>query len=156
MQLRPNRAREGPLPRHRAFQTLDRRKMILGLHHAQITIPRDAETEARLFYCEVLGLEEIPKPEVLRGRGGFWIQLAGVQIHVGTEDGVDRRKTKAHLGFEVDDVDAMKTIILSRGLEVFEGDPLPGLVRFEMRDPFGNRLEFLERLAPKEEGKAER
>ena len=45
--------------------------MILGLHHAQITIPNGAEKEAKQFYCNVLGLEEIEKPKSLKGRGGF-------------------------------------------------------------------------------------
>ena len=30
--------------------------MIVGLHHAQITVPVGAEAEARHFYCGVLGL----------------------------------------------------------------------------------------------------
>lgn len=49
--------------------------MILGIHHAQITIPKGKEREARDFYCGVLGLKEIPKPESLQGRGGFWLRV---------------------------------------------------------------------------------
>ena len=41
--------------------------MILSVHHAQITIPKGAEAEAREFYCEFLGLKEVPKPESLQG-----------------------------------------------------------------------------------------
>jgi len=33
--------------------------MILGLHHAQITVPPGAEAAAREFYCHFLGLAEI-------------------------------------------------------------------------------------------------
>lgn len=119
--------------------------MILALHHAQITVPKDSEAQAREFYCGRLGLTEIPKPEVLRARGGFWLQLGAVQIHVGVEDGVDRRKTKAHLGFEVDDLESMRALIKSLGLEISEGELIPGLTRFELRDPFGNRMEFVQR-----------
>ncbi len=43
--------------------------MILKVHHAQITIPKNAENEARVFYCDFLGLREVPKPESLQGRG---------------------------------------------------------------------------------------
>ena len=46
---------------------------ILRLHHAQITIPQDAEEQARQFYCDLLGLPEIEKPDALKGRGGFWL-----------------------------------------------------------------------------------
>jgi len=119
--------------------------MIVALHHAQITVPKGAESEARKFYCERLGLKEVPKPEVLLARGGFWIQLGAIQVHVGTEDGVDRRKTKAHLGFEVDDLAKMRALLLGVGLEVIEGEPIPGLNRFEWRDPFGNRMEFVQK-----------
>ncbi len=119
--------------------------MIVALHHAQITIPKGAESEARQFYCARLGLKEVRKPEALLARGGFWIQLGPIQVHVGTEDGVERRKTKAHLGFEVDDLATMQALIHGLGLEIVEGEPIPGLNRFECRDPFGNRLEFLQR-----------
>lgn len=37
--------------------------MILGLHHAQITIPKGAEAEGKNFYCEILDLLEKEKPE---------------------------------------------------------------------------------------------
>lgn len=122
--------------------------MILALHHAQLTVPRDAEARAREFYCGRLGLPEIPKPEALRARGGFWLQVGAVQVHVGVEDGVDRLKTKAHLGFEVDHLESMRALIRSLGLELSEGEPIPGLTRFEFRDPFGNRMEFVQRVPP--------
>ncbi|PTX60319.1 hypothetical protein C8P63_10984 [Melghirimyces profundicolus] len=68
---------------------------LLSIHHAQITVPRGAENEARRFYCGVMGLREIPKPGSLSGRGGFWLRLGDVEIHVGTEDGIDRSRSKA-------------------------------------------------------------
>ena len=119
--------------------------MIVGLHHAQVTIPKGAEDEARAFFCGSLGLREIPKPEVLRVRGGFWLECGALQLHVGTEDGVARERTKAHLAFEVDDLAATRALVERLGLPVLDGEPIPGLVRFECRDPFGNRIEFVER-----------
>jgi len=119
--------------------------MILGLQHAQITIPAGREDEARRFYCDLLGLREIEKPANLKGRGGFWLELPGVQLHVGTEDGVDRRATKAHLGLEVDNLDALRQSVQRFGLTAEDGLPVPGFRRFEFRDPFGNRMEFLQR-----------
>lgn len=78
--------------------------MIKGLHHIQITIPKGTENEAKNFYCDVLGLKEIEKPDSLKGRGGFWLTVGDKDIHVGTEDGFDRTKTKAHIAYEVDDL----------------------------------------------------
>ncbi len=63
---------------------------IVGLHHAQVCIPRGAEDEARRFYCGVLGLPEVAKPDALAGRGGLWLAAGDRQVHLGTEDGVDR------------------------------------------------------------------
>jgi catechol 2,3-dioxygenase-like lactoylglutathione lyase family enzyme len=122
--------------------------MLLRVHHAQITIPRGAEDKARAFYCELLNLREIPKPEALQSRGGFWLELDQVQIHVGAEDGVDRNATKAHLAYEVDDIEAWRVRLAEHGVKIIEGIPIQGLARFEFRDPFGNRIEFLAEARP--------
>ena len=118
--------------------------MILAIHHVQITIPKGAEGEARAFYCGLLGLLEIPKPGELAGRGGFWLEVGDRQIHIGTEDNVDRRASKAHVAYRVADIDDCRAKVLNAGVEVLDGIQIPGLVRFEFRDPFGNRIEFLQ------------
>ena len=118
--------------------------MIRRLHHAQITIPKGTEDEARDFYCTVLGLRETEKPDSLKGRGGFWLQLGDQQIHVGTEEGVDRARTKAHLAYEVDDIRYWQQRIQEHGIDIGDSVPIPGFERFEIRDPFGNRLEFIQ------------
>jgi hypothetical protein len=38
-----------------------------------------------------------------------------------------------------------KAKLIALGIEVVEGIPIPGYDRFEFRDPFGNRVEFMER-----------
>jgi len=120
--------------------------MILGIHHAQITIPKGAEDKARAFYCGVLGLKEIPKPDALAGRGGFWLEVGDRQIHIGTEDGVDPSTSKAHIAYLVDHIEHWRTTLKDSGVEILDGIPIPGYERFEFRDPFGNRVEFLQRL----------
>lgn len=120
--------------------------MIVRLHHAQITIPRGEETAARRFYCQVLGLPEIEKPDSLKGRGGFWLQVGEQQLHVGAEDGVDRRATKAHLAYEVSDLAFWRGRLQAEGIAIGDAIPIPGYGRFECRDPFGNRIEFIQRI----------
>jgi catechol 2,3-dioxygenase-like lactoylglutathione lyase family enzyme len=120
--------------------------MIAGIHHTQISIPRGAEDAARRFYCEVLGLPEVEKPAALRNRGGLWLQVGDTQVHVGTEDGVDRRATKSHVAYAVTDLKAWRTRLQQEGITVQDGIPIPGYDRFEFRDPFGNRVEFIQRL----------
>ena len=120
--------------------------MIERLHHVQITVPSDQEAEARAFYIDLLGLREIPKPDALRSRGGFWLALAGQEIHVSLEDGVDRLKTRAHLAYQVADLASWRAKLEAAGCVVLESVPIPGFDRFETRDPFGNRLEMIQPL----------
>jgi catechol 2,3-dioxygenase-like lactoylglutathione lyase family enzyme len=122
----------------------DKKQMILWVHHAQITIPKGAEEEARLFYCGLLGLEEIPKPDALAGRGGFWLQVDDRQIHIGVEDNVERSRSKAHIAYLVDNLENCRTLLSQQNIEILDGIPIPGYSRFEFRDPFGNRVEFLQ------------
>ncbi len=119
---------------------------LLRIHHAQITVPKGTEDTAREFYCGLLGLEEVPKPESLAGRGGFWLQSGNFQIHVGTEDGFDRTTTKAHIAYQVEGLEIWREKLEQRGIKILEGVPIPNYDRFEFRDPFGNRVEFLERI----------
>ncbi len=121
--------------------------MITRINHVQITIPLNMEDTARDFYCRVLGLHELDKPEALAGRGGFWLQIGDQQIHVGTEDGFDRLTTKAHIAYEVDDVKFWHDRLKHADADIVDSVPIPGYERFEARDPFGNRIEFIQPLA---------
>lgn len=118
--------------------------MILGIHHVQITIPMGAEEEAKKFYCGLLGLEEIEKPASLKGRGGFWLRAGNDAVHVGTEDGAERGKTKAHLAYLAENAAYWRETLNSRGIQTYEGIPIPHYERFEFRDPFGNRVEIIQ------------
>ena len=117
--------------------------MIRGLHHAQITIPPGTEGEARDFYCDVLDMQEIEKPESLRDRGGIWVLAGDTPVHIGTEPDVNRTATKAHLAYDVDDIAGWRQRLSAAGIDIIEGVPIPGFERFEFRDPFGNRVEII-------------
>jgi ubiquinone/menaquinone biosynthesis C-methylase UbiE/catechol 2,3-dioxygenase-like lactoylglutathione lyase family enzyme len=116
---------------------------IKRIHHINITIPLRAEDAARRFYCELLGLPETPKPESLKMRGGLWLQVGEREVHLGTEDGIDRHATKAHIAYQVDDLQAWRERLADHNVEVGESIPIPGYDRFEFRDPFGNRVEII-------------
>jgi len=120
--------------------------MILGIHHAQVTIPTGSEALAREFYCDLLGLPEIEKPASLANRGGFWAQAGDTQLHLAPEDTVDRRLSRAHLAYEVDDIDAYRSLLTSHGFSILPSIPIPGYERFEFRDPFGNRVEIIQSI----------
>jgi len=93
-----------------------------------------------------LGLIEIQKPEVLQKNGGLWFQLENAQLHLSYEkkEGIDPRKTKAHIAFRVSDLQKIRSVLVAKGFVIKEQEQLPGMIRFESEDPFGNRLEFLQ------------
>lgn len=119
---------------------------VVALHHVQITVPRGEEERAREFYCGVLGLREVEKPAALKegGRGGFWVAVGDRTVHIGVEDGVDRAATKAHVAYAVAELGEWRRRLAAAGVEVKESIRIPGVERFEFRDPFGNRVELVE------------
>ena len=120
---------------------------ITGLHHVQISVPVPMEAAAIAFYGETLGLERVPKPDTLQERGGTWFQLGRQQLHLTVEDGVNRRGTKVHLAYLVDDLAGWRRHMIAHEVTPIDSIPIPGYDRFEARDPFGNRIEFIQKLA---------
>jgi catechol 2,3-dioxygenase-like lactoylglutathione lyase family enzyme len=114
---------------------------VTSIDHVQVAAPPGCEVEARAFYGELLGLGELPKPEPLRARGGCWFQMGAQQLHVGVEDPFAAAR-KAHPGFVVDDLEALRERLREAGQEPRDDDTIPGTRRFYAEDPFGNRLEF--------------
>lgn len=119
------------------------------IDHVQVCIPRDAEERAREFYGGLLGLEEMAKPEALRERGGMWYKIADVQLHVGIEEVV--APSKRHPAFEVERVEEVRAYLESRGVRTKDESTIPDgaasslIKRFSFFDPFGNRIELMER-----------
>jgi catechol 2,3-dioxygenase-like lactoylglutathione lyase family enzyme len=118
---------------------------IEGLDHVQVAAPLGCEREARRFYGELLGLDELPKPEVLAGRGGAWFTCGPQQLHVGiAEDFAAARN--AHPALRVTDVAELERLaerLEYAGVEVRWDQDLPGARRFYADDPWGNRVELL-------------
>jgi catechol 2,3-dioxygenase-like lactoylglutathione lyase family enzyme len=117
---------------------------VLSIDHVQVAAPRGCEAEARAFYGELLGLEELPKPEPLAARGGCWFRAGEQELHVGVEDPFTPAR-KAHPGLVVADLEALAAALGARGIQVAYDDAIPGARRFYTADPFGNRLEFRQR-----------
>ena len=114
------------------------------VNHIHITVPTEALSAARHFYCDVIGLTEVPKPEELTVYPGFWLQLDGLQLHVGGEDNaVDRWASGAHIAIQVEDLEERRSRLQAFGVALKEMVFYPGFERFEYRDPFGNRMELI-------------
>lgn len=117
---------------------------IKRLDHIQICIPKGKETEARQFYTGIIGLTEIPKPKELIPNGGLWYQIADTQFHIGTEN--ENNKSKQHPAFEITDIQKARTYLENHGIEIREEIQISGQIRFSFRDPFGNRIELLQKV----------
>ncbi len=114
-----------------------------AIDHIQLAAPKGNEATARKFFVDILGFEEMEKPEELRKRGGVWFRTGKTQVHIGVEEPFAPAK-KAHPAFEVENIEALKKHLLLNGVEVIEDNNLPGANRFYTSDPFGNRIEILE------------
>jgi catechol 2,3-dioxygenase-like lactoylglutathione lyase family enzyme len=116
---------------------------IKRLDHIQICIPTGKENEAREFYTNIIGLEEIPKPDELVSNGGLWYQVGDIQFHIGTENEIN--KSKRHPAFEVVDLAAARQLLERHNVKIKEEIQVPGQIRFSFFDPFGNRIELLQK-----------
>jgi trans-aconitate 2-methyltransferase len=117
---------------------------VAGLDHVQLAMPAGGEEAARAFYRDLLGLAERPKPPALAARGGCWFRGHRAEVHLGVEAGF-RPAGKAHVGLSMASVDAAARRIGEAGYDVAWDDALAPRRRFYTADPFGNRLEIMER-----------
>ncbi len=118
---------------------------ITGLDHVQLAMPHDGEADARKFYGGVLGMRELAKPPHLALNGGCWFESGGAHIHLGVEEGFSPSR-KAHPALLVDDLAALVTQLERNGVPFSAGKPLEGYIRGDIADPFGNRIELMERI----------
>ena len=112
--------------------------------HIQICIPPGKENQAREFYTDILKLKEIPKPAALIPNGGLWYEIAGIQLHLGTEE--ETCRSKRHPAFEIENIYDARKYLEFNGVLTQDEKEIPGVIRFSFFDPFGNRIELLEKI----------
>jgi catechol 2,3-dioxygenase-like lactoylglutathione lyase family enzyme len=117
---------------------------MFAIDHVQIAIPPGGEEEGRRFFGDLLGLEELAKPAHMEGRGGCWFDLGGAQIHLGADPDF-RPARKAHVALRVASLDEVGARLRDAGYQTTDDVPMDGRQRFFTHDPFGNRVEFVER-----------
>jgi glyoxylase I family protein len=104
--------------------------------------------KAREFYGDVLGFQEIPRPEI-KGIPGIWYECQGTQMHI-----IGQRNDMAakgfpgigsHIAVQVEDLEEAKRVLTAKGIEFNEFTPPPHIgnapVLF-VRDPDGNVVEL--------------
>lgn len=113
--------------------------MQLGaIHHVNLIV--DDVVAARRFYGDVLGLEEVPRPDF--GMDGAWFAAGATQVHlsIGAPPPPDAFQ---HVAFRTDDLAGVVTRLHAENVEVLEVPHVAGAGHQAFaRDPAGNLIEF--------------
>jgi glyoxylase I family protein len=113
------------------------------IHHASLCVSDLAR--ARVFYGEILGLEEIERPDF--PFGGSWYRAGGNEVHLivlpeGTSPETPLNALYRHVGFAVADVGAASEELRARGYEVLAGGE--GATQAWVKDDDGNIIELIQ------------
>lgn len=107
-------------------------------------MPVAGKEAVRTFFSQLLGLAEVPKLPHLAVRGGCWFEQGPVRVHLGVErDFAPARK--AHVAFLVQGLPGLRLRLAAAGIEAKDDQPFEGYDRTYVADPFGNRIELIER-----------
>jgi catechol 2,3-dioxygenase-like lactoylglutathione lyase family enzyme len=108
------------------------------MDHIQINVTDLAR--ARRFYAEVLGLEEVPRPESF-DFAGAWYQIGDLDLHLVVRP--PEPESEDHFCLWVADVRGAAKALEARGQTVAWQTryKIAGVDRFFIRDPDRNRIE---------------
>jgi catechol 2,3-dioxygenase-like lactoylglutathione lyase family enzyme len=126
--------------------------MVLGFDHIHVNAPPEAQENARWFYGTVLGLKEVAVPHtIISDSAPMWFELGdGQQLHVTFEPVSRNAVSSGHLALRVRSVAALLEVLGANGFDSCADLAAgAGEARCFCRDPFGNRLEFVEYASAK-------
>ncbi|MFN7926507.1 MAG: VOC family protein [Blastocatellia bacterium] len=115
-----------------------------GFHHAGVLVT-DVE-RAAAFYEEVLGLENLPRPDF--GFPGRWYDLKnGHQLHLMSTPDLPAHSTNLprfdrHIAIEVPDLQKTAEELTTMGVTFEHGSGRGGAAQIFLRDPDGNMIEL--------------
>ena len=102
---------------------------IHSIHHVQLAFAAGTEGQIRHFYNHLLGLPELAYPVG-----------AGLRFAAGAQR-VELLPTER---WQVSGLPELRARLLDAEVALVENQALPGYLRFYVKDPAGNQLEFLE------------
>ena len=110
----------------------------LGIHHVSINV--DDVAAAERFYCDILGLSKLPRPDL--GFDGAWLQTGQQQVHLlGRSSGSPL--PEQHYAFLISDADQLLQRLREHNIEVRSVSEISGVCRqIFVHDPSGNLVEF--------------
>ncbi len=110
-------------------------------------VPVSDVRKARRFYGDILGFDEIERPNI-KGIPGIWYEVDGTQVHIiGQRNAManDMPGIGTHIAVQVEDLEEAKRVLKKRRVKFQEFAPPPNLglapVVF-VRDPDGNVVEL--------------
>ena len=115
------------------------RVRIQGIHHHSVIVT-DLQ-RARVFYRDVLGLQEVPAPPTFQF-SVVWFQIGDQQIHLLQAKEADVPGAR-HVALHVDDIAQARERLGGLGYRVSETVRIPGADRFFTTDPDGNQIEII-------------
>ncbi|SHN34545.1 VOC family protein [Mucilaginibacter sp. OK098] len=110
--------------------------------HINICVPPERLEEALRFYADVIGLQQIERPDHLFSTPGYWFDIGDIELHIGVEPQMPR--SVRHIAFEIKNVDIALKLFEKHNVELMEEPVIPGRKRLAFIDPFGNRMELLQ------------
>jgi catechol 2,3-dioxygenase-like lactoylglutathione lyase family enzyme len=117
---------------------------VCAIHHVQLAMPPGKEDEARHFYRDILGMDEVPKPPDLAKRGGAWFRSREASVHLGVDTNF-RPAMKAHPALLCENYDAFLHRLTQHNVAIVPDRQLvDGRAHCYVSDPFGNRIEIIE------------
>ena len=106
-----------------------------------VNLPVTDLSRSRVFYVEVLGLEELKRPQF--DAPGIWLRLGSQAIHLTVDTGEAVDQYNFHFAVEVDNLDGVVEEFKDHGLVVSQPPEVEGAgAQGFIRDPDGNVIEF--------------
>jgi catechol 2,3-dioxygenase-like lactoylglutathione lyase family enzyme len=112
---------------------------VLGVDHVTVTAPDELMDETLTWYRELLGLEELDKPQGAHPSGA-WFRAGTGEIHISGDP--HNPPKSAHYAIVVSNFDAIVERLRASGHHIEQAATIPGRQRCYTRDPAGNRIEI--------------
>jgi catechol 2,3-dioxygenase-like lactoylglutathione lyase family enzyme len=117
---------------------------VLKIDHVQVAIPWGKVAEALSFYEGVLQFARVPKPAEL-DQSGAWLVQGLVNLHLGEEKEFEAAR-RAHPALLVDNIELILDKAERGGHALRIDDGPTGYKRASVFDPFGNRIELMQKM----------